>query len=53
MIKLNRKPGTNGNAASNIDKKSVVFDLDETLIHCNDSVEIPNDVKITIKFPTG
>jgi CTD small phosphatase-like protein 2 len=31
----------------------VVFDLDETLIHCNDSLELPYDIKLKIKFPTG
>lgn len=33
--------------------KSIVFDLDETLIHCNDSLTPPHDVKLPIKFPTG
>ncbi len=36
-----------------IDKKTIVFDLDETLIHCNDNVNSNNDVKLPIKFPTG
>ena len=31
-------------------KKTLVFDLDETLIHCNESLEIPNDVILPIKF---
>lgn len=30
-----------------------MFDLDETLIHCNENINIPHDVKIPIKFPTG
>ena len=37
----------------NVDKKTIIFDLDETLIHCNDSTEQPCDVKLAIKFPTG
>jgi CTD small phosphatase-like protein 2 len=36
-----------------LDMKTVVFDLDETLIHCNDSLTPPHDVKLPIKFPTG
>lgn len=35
------------------DKKTIVFDLDETLIHCNESTDIPYDVKLPIKFPHG
>jgi CTD small phosphatase-like protein 2 len=35
------------------DKKTIVFDLDETLIHCNESLDIPYDVKLPIKFPHG
>lgn len=34
-------------------KKSIIFDLDETLIHCNESTKIPGDVILPIKFPTG
>ncbi|CAK91371.1 unnamed protein product (macronuclear) [Paramecium tetraurelia] len=34
-------------------KKTIVFDLDETLIHCNESVQIPGDVILPIKFPSG
>ena len=37
----------------NLDKKTIVFDLDETLIHCNENTNIPYDVKLPIKFPTG
>jgi len=39
--------------ASHKDKKSIIFDLDETLIHCNESTEIPSDVVLPIKFPHG
>ncbi|CAD8187065.1 unnamed protein product [Paramecium octaurelia] len=33
--------------------KTLVFDLDETLIHCNESVAVPGDVVLPITFPTG
>ena len=33
--------------------KTLVFDLDETLIHCNESVAVPGDVILPITFPTG
>ena len=33
--------------------KTIIFDLDETLIHCNDYLKLPHDVKLTIKFPQG
>jgi Dullard-like phosphatase family protein len=35
------------------DKKSIIFDLDETLIHCNESADIPSDVVLPIRFPHG
>lgn len=35
------------------DKKTVIFDLDETLIHCNENTNLPSDFKIKINFPTG
>lgn len=31
----------------------MVFDLDETLIHCNESINLPCDVVLPIKFPHG
>lgn len=37
----------------NDEKKTLVFDLDETLIHCNESVNLPSDVVLPIKFPSG
>ena len=30
-----------------------MFDLDETLIHCNESIKVPGDVILPIRFPTG
>jgi len=39
--------------ASHKDKKSIIFDLDETLIHCNESTDIPSDVVLPIRFPHG
>ena len=32
-------------------KRTLVFDLDETLIHCNDSNDDPCDFKVRIDFP--
>lgn len=37
---------------SNI-RNTLVFDLDETLIHCNESIEVPHDVLLNITFPNG
>lgn len=34
-------------------KKTIVFDLDETLIHCNESTDIPADIVVPIKFPNN
>lgn len=31
----------------------MIFDLDETLIHCKEDQSSPADVKVTVKFPTG
>ena len=31
----------------------MVFDLDETLVHCNESLELPHDIRIPIRFPNG
>ena len=36
-----------------IDKKTIIFDLDETLIHCNGSTDSNSDTTITIKIPGG
>ena len=33
--------------------KTIVFDLDETLIHCNDDDTSPSDMRIPIKFSGG
>ncbi|CAD8066565.1 unnamed protein product [Paramecium primaurelia] len=33
--------------------KTIVFDLDETLIHCNENAQIPGDVILPITFPNG
>jgi len=38
---------------SHKDKKSIIFDLDETLIHCNESADVPSDVVLPIRFPHG
>ncbi|KAL4505421.1 hypothetical protein ABPG72_002483 [Tetrahymena utriculariae] len=34
-------------------KKTLIFDMDETLIHCNESASTPSDVIIDVRFPTG
>lgn len=34
-------------------KHTIIFDLDETLIHCNENLEIAYDVALPIKFPNG
>lgn len=34
-------------------KKTLVFDLDETLIHCNDDPEEKGDIKLPIRYDTG
>jgi len=34
-------------------KKTLVFDMDETLIHCNESLDMPADVILPIVFPNG
>lgn len=33
--------------------KTIIFDLDETLIHCNESLNIPYDIALPITFPSG
>jgi len=38
---------------SHRDKKTLVFDMDETLIHCNESSDMPSDVVLPIIFPNG
>lgn len=34
-------------------KKTLIFDLDETLIHCNEDQNTKSDIQIPIIFPTG
>ena len=41
------------NPANKTPAKYVFIDLDETLIHCNESVNVPSDVIVPIVFPTG
>lgn len=33
--------------------KTIIFDLDETLIHCIDSRKVEGEVNLSIEFPTG
>ena len=35
------------------EKKTIIFDLDETLIHCNENIFAHSDFKIKVNFPTG
>ena len=35
------------------DKKTLILDLDETLIHCNDDPTEPGDVILPIKYENG
>jgi CTD small phosphatase-like protein 2 len=44
--KLEVRKGTEG-------LKTAVFDLDETLIHCNENLQLPYDMKVSIRFTTG
>lgn len=34
-------------------RKTVIFDLDETLIHCNEDQNGPCDLRVPVIFPTG
>lgn len=34
-------------------KKTIIFDLDETLIHCNENQNDDFDVRVPVHFPTG
>ena len=34
-------------------KPTLIFDLDQTLIHCNEHASMPCDVLLPIKFPNG
>lgn len=36
-----------------INKPTLIFDLDETLIHCNEHANMPCDVLLPIRFPNG
>ena len=35
------------------DRKTIIFDLDETLVHCNSSSFTPGDVLLNITFENG
>jgi CTD small phosphatase-like protein 2 len=36
-----------------VDKKTIIFDLDETLIHCNSDKSIAGDVVLPVTFEDG
>lgn len=52
-LSLAKKEIYKGIILAYLDKKTLVFDLDETLVHCNESVDQPCDIKIPIKFANG
>ncbi|KRX08281.1 HAD-like domain [Pseudocohnilembus persalinus] len=41
------------NLTQNESGKTIIFDLDETLIHCNEGVHMPADAFLDINFSTG
>ncbi|OMJ88435.1 hypothetical protein SteCoe_9659 [Stentor coeruleus] len=45
-VNFNKKPGYEN-------KKTIVFDLDETLVHCVDDINAEPDVVLAVRFPTG
>jgi Dullard-like phosphatase family protein len=45
-VRLAKKPGYE-------DKKTIIFDLDETLVHCVNDINTKCDVTLKINFPTG
>ena len=54
MLELEKRKEHKGMFFSDmVDKKTLIFDLDETLIHCNDNLTKPYDRKIAIKFDNG
>ena len=53
MLKLSRKAQYQGIFFGILDRKTVILDLDETLIHCNENANMVSDIKLPIKFPTG
>jgi CTD small phosphatase-like protein 2 len=38
---------------SEVDKITVVFDLDETLVHCFEDLSEPHEVELFVTFPGG
>jgi CTD small phosphatase-like protein 2 len=39
--------------ANVLDRRTLVLDLDETLIHCNTNSSSKTDLSLPVKFPTG
>jgi CTD small phosphatase-like protein 2 len=35
------------------ERKTIIFDLDETLIHCNLDSTKPTDIVLNVDFPSG
>jgi len=43
----------NAKPLSRTNKQTIIFDLDETLIHCNENSNMPCDISLPIKFPNN
>ena len=61
-VNLARRPGYEGKLPFlylilinqwKLGKRTIVFDMDETLIHCNETIDMPYHVKLPIIFPQG
>ena len=53
MVQLRQKRVSLGKRQGFEGKKTIIFDLDETLVHCVDDVNAPSDVVLKIFFPSG
>lgn len=56
FIKNSNKPmpqAPNARSLPTAKKPTLIFDLDETLIHCNEHATMPCDVLLPIRFPNG
>ena len=48
-----REPSRPVSPPSSAPKKTIIFDLDETLIHCNEDQNGPCDIRVPVVFPSG
>ena len=51
-LNLKKKTFYNSKFGFTSDKKTIIFDLDETLVHCAEGPDL-GDTNITISFPNG